>query len=93
MDESYPAGQAIWPTPMLTIAMADYHETNETDILARAVRERRKSLGMTQGQLARLAGLDLSYVNDIEQARANPTLTVLIRLSRVLSISVSDLLR
>lgn len=93
MDGDDPAGKTAWSDLSLISFMLDHDETNEANILARAVCERRRGLGMTREQLARLAGLGCSHVDDIEQAKANPTLAVLIRLSRVLGISVSDLLR
>jgi transcriptional regulator with XRE-family HTH domain len=67
--------------------------TDEADRLARHVRERRKGLGMTQEQLAQLAGLDPTHIRSIEAGEANPTLMVLCRLGHILGISASDLLR
>lgn len=41
------------------------------------IRERRKSIGVTQEQLADVADISLSYLKLIEQGKTNPTLQVI----------------
>lgn len=43
--------------------------------------------------LAAQAGLSVSYVCDIENGRANPSLPVLVKLAELLGCSIDDLLR
>jgi len=54
----------------------------------RAARERR---GMTQAAVAELAGLERTYLTDLERGRRNPTITTLERLSRALGVRLADL--
>lgn len=55
----------------------------------RYIRERR---GLTQGQVATLAGLPRSTVSQVETGAGNPTLAVLARLARALGVSIEELL-
>lgn len=60
--------------------------------LARNIQDLRGEQGTTQEQLALTAGLDRSYVSQIERAVANPSLQVLTQLAEVLQVDVSALL-
>jgi transcriptional regulator with XRE-family HTH domain len=48
--------------------------------------------GLTQEQLAVKAGLVRVYVTKLEQGEHDPTLTMLVRLAKVLRVSVTELL-
>lgn len=48
------------------------------------VREMRHGLGLTQADVAERAGVSLKYLSQIERGTRNPTLAVLIHLSRAL---------
>ena len=48
------------------------------------VREMRRRLGLTQADVAERAGVSLKYLSQIERGTRNPTLAVLIHLSRAL---------
>ncbi|MDO4510290.1 MAG: helix-turn-helix domain-containing protein [Bacteroidales bacterium] len=41
------------------------------------IKERRKSVGITQEDLADMAGISLSYLKMIEQRKANPTIQII----------------
>jgi transcriptional regulator with XRE-family HTH domain len=56
------------------------------------VKQRRKSLGISQEQLAMLVGIDRTYASQIERSIANPSLTVLCNIASGLEISLSQLL-
>lgn len=60
--------------------------------LAAHIRARRKTLGVTQEQLADRAGLSPNYVARLEIAVGAPSLSTLISLSNALGTSVSELL-
>lgn len=62
-------------------------------VVARRVIERRKELGMTQGELADAIGTSQAQVWRIESGQFNPTAKTLTRLERALDISFSDLYR
>lgn len=60
--------------------------------LARNIRELRGEQTTSQEQLALTAGLDRSYVSQIERAQGNPSLQVLCKLADVLEVDVNALL-
>ncbi len=62
--------------------------------LARAVRERRLSLDLTQVDLARIADVSLRRVQSIESESeaSNPSLRVLVKIAGALKTTVPDLL-
>jgi transcriptional regulator with XRE-family HTH domain len=51
------------------------------------VREYRHALALTQADVAERAGVSLKYVSQIERGSRNPTLAVLIQLSRALKVT------
>lgn len=60
--------------------------------LSANIKKYRKDLGLAQEKLALEASVDRTLVSKIERQIANPSLEILIRLSLVLKVSVSDLL-
>ncbi len=60
--------------------------------LARNVRQLRAARGLTQSQLARLAGLPRATWTHLESGAANPTLAVLNRAADALQVSVEELI-
>jgi transcriptional regulator with XRE-family HTH domain len=61
-------------------------------LLGANVRRYRKLKGMTQEQLALEAGMERSYVSDLERGTRNPTVRALGRLADALGIEPKDLL-
>lgn len=57
------------------------------------IQERRNKAGLTQRDLADLAGVDRAFLNQVEQGMRNPTVVVLAKLARALDITVSTLTR
>ena len=55
-------------------------------IFARNVRRVRKQKGMTQEELAFSAKIDLTYVGGIERSKRNPSLLVMGRIAKALSV-------
>ncbi|WP_145831514.1 helix-turn-helix domain-containing protein [Bradyrhizobium huanghuaihaiense] len=66
-------------------------ETGIVDVVAKAVRRARKSLGLSQEDLALEAGLDRTYVSQVERGTRNCTIVVLTRLAKALN-TTPDLL-
>lgn len=60
--------------------------------LADNVRNRRKFLHLSQEELALRAGVDRTYVSQIERRVSNPSLLILSRLSDVLQMDLTQLL-
>jgi transcriptional regulator with XRE-family HTH domain len=60
--------------------------------LGNRVRELRKAQRLSQEALALEAGVDRTYVSQIERGIANSSLLALFKLSRVLKVSITDLL-
>lgn len=58
------------------------------DNLSELLRRRRRELGVTQADLARLAGLSLHGVNDIETGKGNPTLESLLKILDALGLRI-----
>lgn len=64
-----------------------------TERLGWVVRERRIELGMSQERLAGTAGINRSYIGDIERGARNPALGTLVKLARALELDVAELIR
>ena len=60
--------------------------------LGRAIASRRHQCGFTQAQLAIKAGLNRTYLSDVEQGHRNVTLDVLTKICSTLGVNMSDLL-
>jgi UDPglucose 6-dehydrogenase len=56
------------------------------------VKEKRKSLGLSQARLATKAGIDRKTVNRIEKGHYSPTLNTLVALSSALSVTTNELI-
>lgn len=61
--------------------------------LAQNVLQLRMKMGISQEQLADMAGLHRTYVSGIERAVRNPTLENIERLASVLSVTTVDLFK
>jgi transcriptional regulator with XRE-family HTH domain len=67
-------------------------ETGIVDVVARAVKKGRKDLGLSQEDLALEAGLDRTYISQVERGTRNCTIVVLARLARALKTTPDRLL-
>jgi transcriptional regulator with XRE-family HTH domain len=56
-----------------------------------AVKTRREELGLTQEDLAELAGIHRTYLSDIERGTRNPSLINIERLAAALDCRMSEL--
>ena len=60
--------------------------------LGEAVRQARRSAGLSQEALALATGLDRSYVGGLERGEHNLSLMSLVRIAAVLKVKASELL-
>ena len=60
--------------------------------IASTIKVQRKMLGITQEELADLAGIDRTYASQLERAIANPSLSVLCRVAEALGLNLIDLI-
>ncbi len=69
-----------------------FYFSNLATAFGQAVRDRRRKLGLSQEELAWRAGLNRSYVTDVERGARNPSLATIDRLSQALQTPLSTLL-
>lgn len=62
-------------------------------LLSQNIKNKRASLGLSQEKLAFLAGIDRTYMSEVERELANPTIEVLLKISNALGLSPHDLLK
>lgn len=62
------------------------------DIFAQNVQRRRKERGLSQEQLAALAGVHRTYVGMIERSEKNITLLNIEKIAKALNVEIKDLL-
>ncbi|HEY3234829.1 MAG TPA: helix-turn-helix domain-containing protein [Polyangiaceae bacterium] len=67
------------------------HSDGLADRLARNIRQLRLARGLTQQQMARLCGLPRATWSNLESGGANPTLSVLHRVSLALQVPIEEL--
>ena len=77
--------------------LASFHNNSSMPTFAvrigRVIREKRLSLGLSQEALAALAGLNRTYVGEIEHGVVNMSAVNLQHISDALGIKLSDLIR
>ena len=56
----------------------------------RAVRRQRNKTGMSQENLAQIAGIDRTYLSGIERGVRNPTLEKIVELAQAMGCSVGE---
>ncbi len=66
--------------------------TKSVDNLAKAVKEHRNRLGLSQEAFAYEAEIDRTYVSQIERGIANPSLSVIAKIADVFRLEIKDLL-
>ena len=61
--------------------------------LAQALRAAREAKGFSQVKLSQRSGVALSFINELENCRTDTTTHTLLRLTRALGTTISDLFR
>lgn len=78
---------------MLFLAVVNEMTTDERMIVfGRRVREARKSKGISQERLAEMAGIDRSYMGNIERGEKNITLKKAYEVCDALEVDIKDLI-
>ncbi len=65
--------------------------THILKLLGARIREKRKSLGFTQEELAAAAMVDRSYVGGVERGERNVTFTILCRICAAMQCDVAEI--
>ncbi len=60
--------------------------------LGQRIQARRRGKGWTQEDLAHHAGLDFSYLNQLENGKRNPSLATLYKIATALGVTLKDLI-
>jgi transcriptional regulator with XRE-family HTH domain len=68
-------------------------ESGIVALLAANVRRKRKAAGLSQEELAFEAGLDRTYISQVERKQRNVTIIVLARLAKALKATPGQLLQ
>lgn len=58
--------------------------------IGKVIKEKRKSLGFTQEQLAEEVGINPSFIGQIERGKTSPGIDTLTRLTQILSIDANQ---
>jgi len=66
-------------------------QPNRTDYFARCIRAARKRAGLTQAQLATMAGMRQTNISALERARRHPTEPTLLAIAQALGLSLAEL--
>ena len=56
--------------------------------LAEVIKERRKTLAITQPDLAEMAGIGLATIKDIERGKGNPSIGTVSKIMEVLGMEI-----
>lgn len=72
--------------------MAKIVESDLVEVFAARMREERKRIGMSQEELAFVAGLDRTYISGCERRLRNPSLISVERIAGALKVPASTLL-
>ena len=78
------------------LKMPTDHTSHDEGVLAafaNAIRAERKMRGISQENLAAMAGINRGYMGYIERGQQNPTLLLMLRIASALEISLSQLIR
>lgn len=64
---------------------------HEEEIFGKILQEERKSKKISQEKLAKLTGLDRTFISLIENGKRSPTFSTILKISSALEIDPSDL--
>ena len=66
---------------------------NEAQKLGQNLKRIRTKKGISQGDIARTLEVNKSYVSNVENGKANPTLATIAKLARAIGASVGELMK
>jgi transcriptional regulator with XRE-family HTH domain len=64
---------------------------NKEEIFGKLLQEQRKAKKISQEKLAKLSGLDRTFISLIENGKRNPTFTTILKICSALEIEPSEL--
>lgn len=67
--------------------------TNESSKLGKNLKRIRTAKGITQGDIVRKLGLGRGFVSNIENGKANPTLSTITKIAKAIGVSVGELMK
>lgn len=74
-----------------TVASMEKRMAQICRVLGDNVKTLRLSLGLSQEELAFEAGLDRTYISQIERGVSNPSVLVLLKVATILKVEVNEL--
>jgi len=67
--------------------------TNESSKLGKNLKRIRTAKGITQGDIVRKLGLGRGFISNIENGKANPTLSTISKIAQAIGVSVGELMK
>ena len=67
--------------------------TNESSKLGKNLKRIRTAKGITQGDIVRKLGLGRGFISNIENGKANPTLSTITKIAKAIGVSVGELMK
>ena len=67
--------------------------TNESSKLGKNLKRIRTAKSITQGDIVRKLGLGRGFVSNIENGKANPTLSTIAKIAKAIGVSVGELMK
>ncbi len=74
------------------MAHARSGQTNAREVLARNLRQLRKIRGLSQEELASIAGLHRTYIGSVERCERNISIDIIEKLARAFTVAPARLL-
>jgi len=75
------------------VRRSDGERDSQLGSFGERVRELRRQKGLSQNSLAARAGLDRTYLSEIERGRKNLSLVKIVKIATALDVEVTDLFR
>ncbi|MGC9599064.1 MAG: helix-turn-helix transcriptional regulator [Minisyncoccia bacterium] len=66
---------------------------NEASKLGKNLKRIRTAKGITQGDIVRKLGVGRGFISNIENGKANPTLSTIAKLAKAINVSVLELMK
>jgi len=67
--------------------------TNESSKLGKNLKRIRTAKQITQGDIVRKLGLGRGFISNIENGKANPTLSTIAKIAKAIGVSVGELMK
>ncbi|MFA6026220.1 MAG: helix-turn-helix transcriptional regulator [Ignavibacteriaceae bacterium] len=67
--------------------------TNESSKLGKNLKRIRTAKGITQGDIVRKLKLGRGFISNIENGKANPTLSTITKIAKAIGVSIGELMK